>query len=1218
MTLPEYRDDIDGRTALLPSIDISGSIKIGDGRATDSDGAYTYTGTTRISHPVDISGLRIEPVWHDDVSANHIDITLDVSGIGVNFDVMGSDFGQSIRGFRPDNEDDICDLELTNHSKGGVVRVKTTNAATNGGTLCTRMAIGDSVSDRILFSRYPDTVVRDIDIVVVADHDHRITQLSVESDTVSIGNGMQGALSGGTIAQTEPVNPNNTLIHCTDTADGIRIETVLDGDYDVPVAEWDHPPSHIQFVDTVENAIIPVRKNPLASSVLAAKTTELTSEGCRRTHDVLNNQIHQIFRAEKTGYIMKLNMGDAFIRKATKLVLWEVLPQTYDPDFEDPPGPRYEFAANGMISTSVLPDDDFACKCLAVQSLPDDGITTSAGWRGYSTTTSAVDDRSGTWVDGGHFTSIDFTPGTGDNKSMLIRNKTYILTIYTPDACTTGKEDHGSNMRVVVPDGTIGSAPGIGSDMRFKERTVETVDPDDGAASIHHAVKSYPMEFIIESTSITGRSDDGNYFMDNLVATAALSVKSDYVSPAGGIDPPPHFASNFRRLGWGVAVEKIAGTAATYNMLATSPTTSIGVSDGNGGGGYVVAQFRVVEVVDGVSGSVAKHIEFDDIRLANYAETGFKQMGSHTCIRGGWGFICDFEYTTGGAATDTRIYKICIDDFLDRASEVNDGDPNGGQLHTERLLGEETDHESVHGHTNSHLIKTRAIMGDNEPNLGMRFDVDATANHVICASPVSLTPHPFPPPACYVFNMTANSAPQPRSIVTNGEVPSNTSVSEIMSTIHSDVSIFRDDSDGVLYCAVARQVVRDKSPREVGEGLDYILEEEGRRYVSSVNIYRADTNIAQFDYIGSHTHDELDTDSDHRMVGWKTYLGKRVNGDGADEIYLISGDYEVKEALSTSTILAEMKIGEYLKDPEGNLNRKLFGMYFNRIEFGLTSDLKLKYIPVNSMSEIVDQDTCNVLVNGNLDIKGVCYAERFVTSVYVAESADIYGSMTTRRLISDETRTNKIFVGGVELTVDAGDTVNATGILEWLDVSFNDVDISGNTDVCGNLYVKGMIRHDGTITNTSDDRVKHNERVISGATDTLMRLSPQIYDKSRDIGGEGGTIRESGLIAQDIWYDAPELRHLVLPGNGAVPVDYDRTPATSRDDPMIDPMIDPDYRSLGWGDETAGVNYTGLIAYLITSNQEISRRLDAKDAEVAELRRDLDLMADAHTPPPSE
>jgi hypothetical protein len=85
-------------------------------------------------------------------------------------------------------------------------------------------------------------------------------------------------------------------------------------------------------------------------------------------------------------------------------------------------------------------------------------------------------------------------------------------------------------------------------------------------------------------------------------------------------------------------------------------------------------------------------------------------------------------------------------------------------------------------------------------------------------------------------------------------------------------------------------------------------------------------------------------------------------------------------------------------------------------------------------------------------------------------------------------------------------------------------------------------------------------------------------------GGTGETRVESGLIAQDVYYDTPELRHLVQ---------YDDDAEIPDEKPYVDddPQNDPDYSM--WGTKSAGLNYEGLIPYLIKSNQELHARIQA-------------------------
>ena len=109
-------------------------------------------------------------------------------------------------------------------------------------------------------------------------------------------------------------------------------------------------------------------------------------------------------------------------------------------------------------------------------------------------------------------------------------------------------------------------------------------------------------------------------------------------------------------------------------------------------------------------------------------------------------------------------------------------------------------------------------------------------------------------------------------------------------------------------------------------------------------------------------------------------------------------------------------------------------------------------------------------------------------------------------------------------------------------------------------------------TNASDDRRKGNEELIENACETLSKLRPRLYDKKPDMENDDPTTwyKESGLIAQEIYYDAPELRHLVH--RGKLELDEEGNSIRLLEIPTsIDPLQDPDYSS--WGKDPASVNY---------------------------------------------
>ena len=141
---------------------------------------------------------------------------------------------------------------------------------------------------------------------------------------------------------------------------------------------------------------------------------------------------------------------------------------------------------------------------------------------------------------------------------------------------------------------------------------------------------------------------------------------------------------------------------------------------------------------------------------------------------------------------------------------------------------------------------------------------------------------------------------------------------------------------------------------------------------------------------------------------------------------------------------------------------------------------------------------------------------------------------------------------------------------------------------CGN----NLVHFHKPTSNASDDRSKENEELFENACETLSKLKPQLYDKKTDIDNDDPTTwyKESGLIAQEIFYDAPELRHLVYRGSPELDEESNSIPLPEVPT-SIDPAHEPDYSS--WGKDPASVNYIGLIAYLVKANTELHERAKA-------------------------
>jgi hypothetical protein len=168
------------------------------------------------------------------------------------------------------------------------------------------------------------------------------------------------------------------------------------------------------------------------------------------------------------------------------------------------------------------------------------------------------------------------------------------------------------------------------------------------------------------------------------------------------------------------------------------------------------------------------------------------------------------------------------------------------------------------------------------------------------------------------------------------------------------------------------------------------------------------------------------------------------------------------------------------------------------------------------------------------------------------------------------------------------------------------IDAGSTRDIYLNYYSGNNVNFGsvGGVVHSSDDRLKTQEELIENATQTLMKLKPQKYLKAIRLP-EDNDVREprteAGLIAQDVWYDAPELRFIVKPGDNANPSE-EKPP-----EPVTgDIQQDPDYSD--WGTTPAGLSYTCLIPYLIKSNQELYTEIQALESQLASVLARLDAL----------
>jgi len=165
----------------------------------------------------------------------------------------------------------------------------------------------------------------------------------------------------------------------------------------------------------------------------------------------------------------------------------------------------------------------------------------------------------------------------------------------------------------------------------------------------------------------------------------------------------------------------------------------------------------------------------------------------------------------------------------------------------------------------------------------------------------------------------------------------------------------------------------------------------------------------------------------------------------------------------------------------------------------------------------------------------------------------------------------------------------------WWGMAWNTFDGTVNSVLnarSGDWYTNGTWTGNAQ-SSTSDDRVKDFEKPLHLGTETLLKLNPQHYWKRNKLElTKVKYMEEFGLIAQDVYYDTPELRHLVK-------LHYDADPSPEK--PVRDEniQIDPPYDD--WGSQTASFNYQGLIPVMINSIKEIVTEKDAVKTRVTDV-----------------
>ena len=180
------------------------------------------------------------------------------------------------------------------------------------------------------------------------------------------------------------------------------------------------------------------------------------------------------------------------------------------------------------------------------------------------------------------------------------------------------------------------------------------------------------------------------------------------------------------------------------------------------------------------------------------------------------------------------------------------------------------------------------------------------------------------------------------------------------------------------------------------------------------------------------------------------------------------------------------------------------------------------------------------------------------------------------------------------------------------DSSFNSIDETGKWTF-QNLGVTG------TFTNTSDDRLKHNEIVISNGLAIIDSLTPKFYQKTLtmldssyngDLSGQAWTY-EAGVIAQEL-LQISDLSFVVSGGNYYQERYIYSRPTNDPSNANYDPSLNIyDISNANYTisntliTQTYSVNYNSVFVYGLAAIKELHTKVKAQETSISSLQTAL-------------
>ena len=210
---------------------------------------------------------------------------------------------------------------------------------------------------------------------------------------------------------------------------------------------------------------------------------------------------------------------------------------------------------------------------------------------------------------------------------------------------------------------------------------------------------------------------------------------------------------------------------------------------------------------------------------------------------------------------------------------------------------------------------------------------------------------------------------------------------------------------------------------------------------------------------------------------------------------------------------------------------------------GTINSNKLITVDVQSTKIITSEVQTNIINISNCDIRFSNNYLTFDKSIFVNNDIscnNTINGLTGKFGIASSTTLDSSFanINNLRFTNISGSTIYVNTIKPF---TRTDISINANINLDGSLNMPGGTAYIGTLNVTSDDRLKHNEKIIVNALPIIRQLDPKIYQKTKyfkEANYNGPLtepyIIEAGLIAQDV-EKIDELSFTVVVGNEEKP-----------------------------------------------------------------------------------